>query len=305
MSKNTTYLLGILATIVLGTLLYLNLCSECQGIPVQEDSSSTVNEETVPPEPEPSSFPFALSADGLDFTSQDNFNFNLSSPSFLMPLATTVGDGVEQLKTFLGENENMSINLTGLYRADEANPTAFPNLGLARANSVKNHLVISGISSSQINTFGKLEETLVPDESTLLGPITFGLSEKSDDEGEALQALYDKIKAEPLILYFNTGEAAINLTAEQRQKVADISKYLDKASDAQCLIVGHTDNTGQRATNIQLGKERADFAKAYLIRNGIMESKILTDSKGPDQPMVSNDTEEGRSKNRRTVVTLK
>ena len=77
MSKNTTYLFGILATIVLGTLLYLNLCSECQGISVQEDSSSTVNEETVPPEPEPPSFQFALSPDGLDFTPQDNFNFNL------------------------------------------------------------------------------------------------------------------------------------------------------------------------------------------------------------------------------------
>ncbi|MEL6303587.1 MAG: OmpA family protein [Bacteroidota bacterium] len=305
MSKNTTYLLGILATIILGTLLYLNLCSECQGIPIQEDSSSTLLEETAPSKPEPSSFPFAFSADGLEFTSQDNFNFNLSSPSFLMPLATTVGEGVEQLKTFLGENENMSINLTGLYRADEANPTAFPNLGLARANSVKNHLVISGISSSQINTSGKLEEALVPDDSILLGPITVDLAEKSADESEALQALYDKIKAEPLILYFNTGEAAINLTPEQRQKVADISKYLDKASDGQCLIVGHTDNTGQRTTNIQLGKERADFAKAYLIRNGIMESKILTDSKGQDEPMVSNDTEEGRAKNRRTVVTLK
>ena len=106
------------------------------------------------------------------------------------------------------------------------------------------------------------------------------------------------------MLNFNTGQAAINLTPEQRQKVADISRYLDKVNDASCSVVGHTDNTGSRATNIQLGQERADFVKAYLTRNGILESKISATSQGPDSPIASNDTEEGRTKNRRTVVTL-
>jgi outer membrane protein OmpA-like peptidoglycan-associated protein len=107
------------------------------------------------------------------------------------------------------------------------------------------------------------------------------------------------------VLYFDSGEAAINLTAEQRQKVADISSYLDKVDDASCSVIGHTDNTGARTTNIRLGQERADFAKTYLIKNGIAESRIDTGSQGPDNPITSNDTEEGRSRNRRTVITLK
>ena len=69
-------------------------------------------------------------------------------------------------------------------------------------------------------------------------------------------------------------------------------------------IVGHTDNTGQRETNMRLGQERADFAKAYLMRNGIPENRINATSKGSDEPIASNATEEGKAKNRRTVITL-
>ena len=61
---------------------------------------------------------------------------------------------------------------------------------------------------------------------------------------------------------------------------------------------------GSRTTNIKLGQERADFAKQYLINNGISDAKIKTSSQGPDSPIASNTTDEGRSKNRRTVVTL-
>jgi outer membrane protein OmpA-like peptidoglycan-associated protein len=69
-------------------------------------------------------------------------------------------------------------------------------------------------------------------------------------------------------------------------------------------LVGHSDNTGQRAANIVLGQQRADFAKSYLMRNGIPENKIIATSKGPDEPVASNATEEGKAQNRRTVITL-
>jgi len=68
--------------------------------------------------------------------------------------------------------------------------------------------------------------------------------------------------------------------------------------------VGHTDNTGVASTNMRLGLNRANFAKTYLMQNGISEAKINTASKGQTSPIESNATKEGRAKNRRTVVTL-
>jgi outer membrane protein OmpA-like peptidoglycan-associated protein len=304
MTRNLTYLLGMIIAILAGIFLYLNLCSEC-GNQVAAADTQKVQEEIVPPkEPDATSLPFSFKDGEYAFEVQDNFNFNLSSASFIDPLSTNVGDGIESLKNYLSQNTDKVINITGLYKSDETNTTAFPNLGVARANIVKNYFVSKGISSSQTNTFGSLMDDFVPLDGILLGPITYEIGAKAADSEDKLKALYDDIKANPLILYFNSGEASINLTPEQREKIAKISRYLDKVDGATCRVVGHTDNTGSRTTNIQLGLERADFAMAYLIRNGIPAAKIKTSSEGPDAPIASNATEERRSKNRRTVVTL-
>lgn len=302
MTRNLPYLLGIILTILIGTFFYFTCCSDCRLAVADEEETK---KEMVPePEPEATSYPFAFSSGDYAYNVNDNFNFELSSTEILSPLSNKVTNGVAGLSTFLTENTDKVINITGLYKADEANNTAFPNLGLARANAVKNYLVDNGIPSSQTNTFGKLMDSMVPQENTLLGPITYAIDQGADDSNDELKALYDEIKANPLVLYFNTGQAAINLSSEQRQKIANISRYLDKVEGAGCNVVGHTDNTGNRITNIALGQERADFAMGYLVRNGIPAAKITATSQGPDAPIAPNTTEEGRAKNRRTVVTL-
>lgn len=305
MTRNLRYLLGMIIVALVGIYFYLSCCSVC-GNPVFENDAETVKEEIVSPkeEPSPTFYPLSFKDGDYAFEVQDNFNFNLSSASFQTPLTDKIGDGIENLKVYLSENSDKIINITGLYKGEETNNTAFPNLGLARANRVKNYFVSKGIPSAQTNTFGRLMDGFLPLDNMLLGPITYQISQRAEDSEEQLKILYDEIKANPLVLYFNTGEAAINLTPEQRKKVANISKYLDKVDNATCSVVGHTDNTGSRTTNIRLGLERADFAMAYLIKNGITAEKIKTSSKGPDAPIATNATEEGRSKNRRTVVTL-
>mgnify|MGYP001791175212 CR=1 FL=1 len=305
MTRSTAYVLGILATIILGTLLYLNLCSGCMTSGVNEvPTAKTTKSQPSKLEKQGTSYPFKLEAENLEYRVEENFNFKTASPSLLMPISVGVKEGTARLQEFLAENPNNLVEITGYYTADETNTTAFPNLGIARANSVKNHLVLNQISSSQINTLGELKNNMVPNGDVYQGPIAFSIVEKAENEKEELITLYKTITSDPLVLYFSTGEASINLNTSQRQKIAAISMYLDKVPDAQCKVVGHTDNTGNRETNLGLGLERAEFAKAYLVNNGISASKINTSSMGPDKPIAANDTEEGRAKNRRTVVTL-
>lgn len=300
MTKKTTNLLGIIITILAGTYFYITCCSEC-GMSSQEDSQKEV---MAPVVPEATSYPFAFSDGDFTYSTNDNFNFKPSSSEIQMPVSQGVEDGISRLKSFLGENANKVINITGYYKSDEANNSAFPNLGLARANAVKNYFVTKGIPSKSINTTGALMDDLVPKDNIYLGPLGYGLDNMAADAEDKLKELYIRIKSNPLVLQFNTAEASINLTADQRQKFADISTYLDKVDGALANVTGHTDNTGQRATNIRLGQERADFAKAYLVRNGISEDKIIATSKGPDEPIASNATEEGKAQNRRTTITL-
>lgn len=300
MTKKTTNLLGIIITILAGTYFYITCCSEC-GMSSQKEPQKEV---MAPVVPEATSYPFAFSDGDFTYSTNDNFNFNPSSSDILMPVSQGVEDGISRLKSFLGENANKVINITGYYKSDEDNDSAFPNLGLGRANAVKNYFVTKGIPSKSINTIGALMDDLVPKDNIYLGPLGYGLDNMAADAEDKLKELYSRIKSNPLVLQFNTAEASINLTAEQRQKFADISTYLDKVDGATANVTGHTDNTGQRETNLRLGQERADFAKAYLVRNGISGDKIMATSKGPDEPVASNATEEGKAQNRRTTITL-
>jgi len=301
MTKTTTNLLLMLITILAGTYFYITCCSSCGASKEEEPMKEEV---IAPVTPEATSYPFSFSDGDYAYNENDNYNFNVSSSSILMPLSQQVTDGVASLKTFLADNAGKVINLVGYYKSDETNDSAFPNLGLARANAVKNHLVENGVSSAQINTMGKLMDEMIAKGEMYLGPIAYSLGDAAADAEDEMNALRDKINADPLVLYFETNQASINLSAEQRQKVADISRYLDKVAGASCNVVGHTDNVGRRGPNVRLGQGRADFAKSYLVQNGIAASKINASSKGPDSPVASNATEEGRSKNRRTEVTL-
>ena len=87
------------------------------------------------------------------------------------------------------------------------------------------------------------------------------------------------------------------------KKVADTMKENPKA---KAVIKGHTDNVGKRAYNMKLSKERANSVKQYLVRKfGIKSSSITTIGYGFDKPVASNDTEEGRQKNRRAEIFIK
>ncbi len=301
MTKTTTNLLLMLITILAGTYFYITCCSSCGTMKKEEPLQEKV---VAPVTPKHTSYPFAFSDGEYAYNENDNYNFNVSSSSFLTPLSQKVIDGLASLKTFLDENTDKVINVTGYYKSDETNNSAFPNLGLARANAVKNHMLENGISSSQINTMGELMGTMIAKDNVYMGPVIYGIDAKADNAEEELQALFDKITSDPLVLYFETNQAAINLTAAQRQKVADISRYLDKVDVATCSVIGHTDSVGPSAPNLRLGQERADFAKDYLINNGIASDRINATSKGESQPIASNTTKSGQAKNRRTVVTL-
>ncbi len=86
------------------------------------------------------------------------------------------------------------------------------------------------------------------------------------------------------------------------KKVADTMKENPKA---QAVIKGHTDNIGKRAYNMLLSKKRANSLKQYLVKKfGIKASRIATIGYGFDKPVASNDTEEGRQKNRRAEVFI-
>ncbi|TXH99291.1 MAG: OmpA family protein [Pseudomonas sp.] len=70
-------------------------------------------------------------------------------------------------------------------------------------------------------------------------------------------------------------------------------------------IVGHTDSTGNHAYNVGLSQRRAQSVANYLMAQGVDSSRLSTRGMGPDQPVASNATADGRAQNRRVEVTLR
>ncbi|UUY06545.1 OmpA family protein [Pseudomonas sp. J452] len=70
-------------------------------------------------------------------------------------------------------------------------------------------------------------------------------------------------------------------------------------------IIGHTDSTGSHAYNMGLSQRRAQSVANYLLAQGVNAGRVSTRGAGPDQPIASNATEEGRSQNRRVEINLR
>jgi outer membrane protein OmpA-like peptidoglycan-associated protein len=104
-------------------------------------------------------------------------------------------------------------------------------------------------------------------------------------------------------IYFATNSAEINPTS--RGVVDEIGRMMQAYHNTVVDIVGNTDDQGGRDYNVALSKRRADAVKGHLRqRYGFPEGRIRTFGNGPDQPVASNDSEDGRALNRRTDIKV-
>ena len=303
MSKKALYLLGIVITIILGTFLYVNFCCNCTM------KTPAVDTEKVPVvvAEEHIFVPFILNGSGIDYHTNDNIKFLKNSFAVVLPVSDSVSIGIENLKTFLIANPKQKVTITGYATSDEKNTTTFENLGLARANDIKKYFISKGLSGDQFNTKGEVIDKWKTDLDTLLGPAEYKFEalEVTPTSTDEWVILKEKINGDPLVLHFNTNKSSDKLTDVEKQKVADLVKYMEHVKDALILAVGHSDNVGNRDANVVLGQKREKKKKNYLSKNGIDGSRITTESKGPDEPVGENTTAEGKANNRRTVITIK
>ena len=103
-------------------------------------------------------------------------------------------------------------------------------------------------------------------------------------------------------LNYQTGSAG--LTPESARTVADVVAILKAYPTAKVRLEGHTDNTGDPAANKQLSLDRAKSVRDMMVANGIDAARLDYAGFGQERPIASNDTDEGRAKNRRTELVV-
>jgi hypothetical protein len=114
------------------------------------------------------------------------------------------------------------------------------------------------------------------------------------------QALETRDQYDLYGLRFGVGKATLEPGAEKL--VDDIATALKNFPDWGLRIVGHTDASGDEGTNEHLSLERANTIKAALVERGVDPARLVAAGAGQTRPIASNETDEGRTLNRRVEL---
>lgn len=168
-----------------------------------------------------------------------------------------------------------------------------PDLRQIRKGQLQIHgtqLVVNGEVGSEA-----VRQKLLSDMANSLNP-TYTIRNNLQVPAAGSQQQIDKVLANRSI-EFEAGSAT--LTPRGRQLLDEMTPVLGAIGNRKLSLVGHTDNSGDHRLNLTLSQARADAVKGYLVDKGIDPNRITTSGVGPDQPVASNDSADGRAKNRR------
>jgi len=92
--------------------------------------------------------------------------------------------------------------------------------------------------------------------------------------------------------------------SDARTNLRNLAASLDKYPGSELLIVGHTDSVGTDAYNLALSERRAEAAAVYLAAQGVARARLSSRGLGESEPVAPNDSDAGRSRNRRVEVAI-
>ena len=103
-------------------------------------------------------------------------------------------------------------------------------------------------------------------------------------------------------VYFDTNK--YNINNKSRQTLDKLSAILKEYPDTNVIVAGHTDNVGKDEYNLGLSQRRAQAVTNYFKSKGLAGSRFTTKWYGERNPVASNETADGRAKNRRVHVAI-
>lgn len=279
------------------------------------------------------SHPLEIRDGSFSAKANDNIRFGENSAAPIIP--DPVSRALTETVGFASKSKK-AIALTGYYMDGES-----AELGKQRAERVKAELIRLGGDRDNITTSGKKGRGLAKSMGQIHGAIGLSLSkaksitsnianagsavtstvtetvnsvkESATDAVETVKEaagnfakpeIRKKLAAKNLNLYFESGSTNVIMTSEIRDYFDNLKVYLDANPTAKVRLIGHTDNEGSAASNLRYGRQRAERIRAKLMKGGIKGSQIVTESKGQLAPIATNETEDGRKKNRRVEITI-
>jgi len=135
----------------------------------------------------------------------------------------------------------------------------------------------------------------LPHPLQLMSVPEFDMVVLTEEEEEVVRKAFDNLE-------FETGRALIR--SSSFASLNELASLMQERPNWKLRIHGHTDNVGDAEANRELAQRRAEAVKAYLVDRGLDPGRIFTFWYGETRPIATNDTPEGRQKNRRVELEI-
>ena len=204
---------------------------------------------------------------------------------------------LERLRTLYGASRVVDQLSVGTVSApanwnDYVQRLVGPNLKLIKGGQLK-------VDGNKVSLRGDVEseaqrQKIAGDIAASLNPtytVNNGLRVAVSQQSVLDEALADRI------IEFESGKAA--LTPAGMAVLDQMAAAMLELKGVKVEVIGHTDNSGSRASNLSLSQARAEAVKAYVVGHGVAEESVAVSGEGPDRPVADNRTAEGKARNRR------
>lgn len=291
----------LLLWLLLGSFFQSRYCS-CGATAAASTAAVVPVVPAIEEEEKISPYPIAIQDEEINFKAGTNENllFAPNECTYLSPISEPLTEVFSDAVQHLQDNAKRILVLTGFYKPSEDNTcTDTKNLGIGRASQVKDMLVAMGAPDAQIRVQSEQKEELITLEDNIIGGVDYHFISGDIEEVET------RLRQNNITLYFDTNQQDLNLNPKQQEYFDDLKFYLQQKTNAKVNVTGFTDDRGEEKYNQRLSRKRAEFVRDYMALHDIDPKQIIAVGKGPSDPIDTNDTREGRAKNRRVEVRIR
>lgn len=171
------------------------------------------------------------------------------------------------------------------------------------ADKKKKYPIVENVSSQDI-TYPSSDNQNEEDQIKMLAAMSSQPGNISDDQAQKVvsQAIPELLKK---TLLLETKPNSSFITEQSEAVLSEFIRQVEAFPEAEILVEGFIASKKNSEENILLSKKRATIVADILIKNGIGKEKITVNGLGNQKPLASNDTAEGRRKNRRVEVSIR
>ena len=251
-------------------------------------------------------------------TAEDDLSIVVSADGSTGYYTSTKSDGygdkdIYKIKFSETDEENTDAKLTLVKGIILDNNTKIPiEANIEIVDNEKQEKIAEFVSNKETGEFlvslpvGKNYALTVVKDGYLFHSENFDLVDSLDFQSINLDISLDDIKVNSTVvlrnIFFDYGED--KLKNNSKLELSRILTLLEKYPEMKLEISGHTDNVSSFKFNLKLSQKRAESVAKYLIDKGIDKSRLITEGYAYKKPIADNETEEGRTKNRRVEFKI-